>query len=142
MNPVAAEHTRRAVLVVEDEAVTRRLIQTILERQGYEVSVAPSAEEARERLQGWTPELIILDVMLPGASGMDLCREIKKEARFQRVPVVFLTGQNQPRDYKDGHASGAALYVSKPIKEDALVSAARLLCPSGAQRTPAAGRRI
>lgn len=129
----AIKEMQFTVFAVEDDAVTRRLIKAMFERNGYTIETAGTAEEALATLADMVPSLLILDVMLPGASGFDLCREIKRNERLRHVPVVFLTGQNHPQDYKRGHESGAMMYVPKPLKEDSLMRVAGMLLPRNKQ---------
>ncbi|MGH8120012.1 MAG: response regulator [Gammaproteobacteria bacterium] len=117
------------ILAVEDDAVTRRVIKAIFERNGHIVETAGNAEEALQFLQQSVPSLLILDVVMPGVSGYELCRTIKQDDRLRHIPVVFLTGQNQPQNYKEGHDSGATMYIPKPVKEDSLLRVARMLLP-------------
>lgn len=127
--PKKNKDSQFTVFVVDDDPVTRRLIKVMFERNGYGIETAGTAEEALLALNQKVPNLLILDVVLPGASGFDLCREIKQNEQLRRVPVVFLTGQNHPQDYKEGHDSGAMMYVPKPVKEDSLLRVAQMLLP-------------
>lgn len=117
------------ILAVEDDAVTRRMIKAIFERNGHVVETAGNAEEALQFLRQSVPSLLILDVVMPGVSGYELCRTIKQDERLRHIPVVFLTGQSQPQNYKEGHDSGATMYIPKPVKEDSLLRVARMLLP-------------
>lgn len=117
------------VLAVDDDPVNLRLVQSLLERHGYTVRTAPSAEEALRILREIAPEVLILDVMLPGMSGYDLCDVVKRDEKLQRIPVVFLTDRRSPKDFKTGHDAGAVLYLAKPITPERLLNAVRILCP-------------
>jgi len=75
---------------------------------------------------------------MPGMSGFDLCQVIKRDKRLRGIPIIFLTGQGTPQDYKTGHDSGAVIYMVKPFKPEKLLQAVRLVAPvaTGAVETP------
>lgn len=125
-SPMAGVAPKPHVLAVEDEPVNRRLIRAILERNGYAVRTAASAEEALGALADEIPSLLILDVLLPGLSGYELCKKIKEDPRMQKIPVIFLTGRNSPSDYREGTKLGAAMYVAKPVNEKNLLVMTRM----------------
>ena len=117
------------VLAVDDDPVNLRIVRSLLERNGYTVRTAPNGEEALASLQETVPVMLICDVMMPGMSGYDLCRAIKTNQHLQKIPVVFLTGQDSPKDFKTGHEVGAVFYLAKPIKPARLLNVVRMLCP-------------
>ncbi len=117
------------VLAVDDDAAVLRIIKTFLEQNDYLVKTALSGEEAFAILLSETPSVLILDVMMPGASGYDICRLIKRDVRLKNVPVVFLTSKSEPKDFKTGHDLGAVIYMSKPFKVQKLLHVVQMLCP-------------
>jgi two-component system sensor histidine kinase ChiS len=118
------------VLAVDDSPVQLRLIQDALTRNGYAVKTAPSGEEALALLAVVAPGVIISDVMMAGMSGYEFCQHLKRDETLRRIPVVLLTGENSPKDFKAGSDAGAVMYVTKPFKAESLLNAVRMLCPA------------
>jgi CheY-like chemotaxis protein len=117
------------VLAVDDSPVQLRLVQDALTRNGYAVKTAPSGEDALAILASIVPAVIISDVMMSGMSGYDFCQQLKRDTRMCRIPVILLTGETSPRDFKAGSDAGAVFYVTKPFKPERLLSVVRMLCP-------------
>lgn len=106
----------KRILVVEDDASVREILVRALSVH-YTVEQADSAPTALALLAKIeTPDLILCDVMMPGGSGTDLVRTLKKEDRFKQVPVIFLTARAGPLDVIDGINAGARHYVTKPFQ--------------------------
>jgi CheY-like chemotaxis protein len=87
------------ILAVDDDPAVLRIIDSQLTRHDYSVKAAASGEEALQILRDLTPALMILDVMMEGISGYDVCSVVKRDARFKDVPVIFLTSKSAPQDY-------------------------------------------
>lgn len=117
------------VLAVDDSPVQLRLIQDALTRNGYAVKTAPSGEAALAMLAVVVPAVIISDVMMSGMSGYELCQQLKRDENLRRIPVILLTGESSPKDFKLGSDAGAVMYVTKPFKPESLLNAVRMLCP-------------
>ena len=117
------------VLAVDDDAAVLRVIKSFLEQNEYQVRTALSGEEAFSILLQETPAILILDVLMPGVSGYDVCRLIKRDVRLKNVPVVFLTSKSEPKDFKTGHDLGAVIYMTKPFKVQKLLHVVQMLCP-------------
>ena len=111
-----------AILVVEDEETLAESIRYNLVREGYDVTVAADGREALEAARRSAPELIILDLMLPGLSGLDILRQIRAESS---VPVVIVTAKDSEADKVTGLELGADDYVTKPFSMRELVSRVR-----------------
>jgi two-component system sensor histidine kinase ChiS len=120
------------VLAVDDDASILRVVEMLLSRNGYTVRTAASGETALSMLRSIVPAVLITDVQMPGMSGYDLCSVVKRDERLQNVPVIFLTAQGSPQDYKTGHDLGAVVYMSKPFKPERLLQAVQMVAPSGA----------
>ena len=103
------------ILLVEDNEANTILATTVLQRDGFGVEVASSAEEARECLRASTPELILMDLQLPGEDGLAFTRELKADPTTARIPVVALTAHAMAGDRERVIEAGCAGYVSKPI---------------------------
>ena len=80
-------------------------------------------------LQTLTPSVLILDVLMEGISGYDVCTVVKRDPRLQDVPVIFLTSKGTPKDYKMGHDLGAVIYMVKPLKPEKLLNVVQMLVP-------------
>ena len=104
------------VLVIEDEPDIQTLIQMALEfTGGYEVSVASDGPEGLESARGGRPDLILLDAMMPGMDGFEVCRRLKGDPATAAIPVVFLTAKAQASEIEEGLQLGAAGYLTKPF---------------------------
>jgi two-component system, OmpR family, phosphate regulon response regulator OmpR len=101
------------LLVIDDDARIRSLLARFLSESGYRVTTAASADDARVRLSGLTFDLLILDVMMPGESGIDFAASLRKTSQ---VPILMLTALGDPQDRIQGLESGVDDYVSKPFE--------------------------
>jgi DNA-binding response OmpR family regulator len=102
-----------SLLLVEDDPSIRMAIELALTRQGHQVATAATGEEALELWQSQRPELVVLDVMLPGLDGFEVCRRIR---RTDQVPIILLTARSDDIDVVVGLESGADDYVVKPVQ--------------------------
>jgi two-component system phosphate regulon response regulator PhoB len=103
------------ILLVEDEPGIQEVLKFNLGRQGHHVTVAASGEEALGLLKGVLPDLILLDWMLPGISGIELARRVRADARLKAVPIIMLTARSEERDKVLGLDTGADDYLTKPF---------------------------
>jgi putative two-component system response regulator len=127
--PGPKTHAAPIILAVDDDPAVLRIIETQLTRHDYAVKTAVSGEEALQILRDLTPAVMILDVMMEGISGYDVCSVVKREDRLRDVPVIFLTSKSTPQDYRTGHDLGAVIYMVKPLKADKLVNIVQMLAP-------------
>jgi two-component system, chemotaxis family, response regulator PixH len=109
------------ILLVEDSEMQAEIITRCLEKQGFVVFRVSSGEEAQLRVKQQKPSLIILDVILPGQSGFELCRQLKNNPDTKNIPIVMCSTKNTDIDRTWGEMSGAEAYVTKPIDENQLV---------------------
>ncbi|WP_017315453.1 response regulator transcription factor [Mastigocladopsis repens] len=109
------------VLLVEDSLTETQVLTRYLKQAGITVVTAFSSEEARLKLQFQTPDLVILDVILPGQSGFELCRELKTNATTKRIPVVICSTKGTEADKLWGKMLGADAYIPKPVDQQQLV---------------------
>lgn len=112
---------KRSVLLVDDEPGIVMMVSKRLEVAGYAVTVAMDGEEALEKAQGGSHDLIVLDIMLPKVNGYEVCRRLKREERFKKVPIILFTAKTLERDEKLGIESGADAYIRKPYKAQELL---------------------
>lgn len=109
------------VLVVEDDVDIAELVAFNLERQGWECSMVHHGAEGWEQIQKLRPDLVILDVMLPGMDGMQIFRQMKEQEMTRTIPVIFLTARGALDDRLEGLSMGADDYVTKPFSPKELV---------------------
>jgi diguanylate cyclase (GGDEF)-like protein len=108
------QEQKATLLVVDDMPANIHLLATSL-MEDYEILVTTSGKDALELIQERLPDLILLDVIMPGMTGHDVCRELKKDPRTQGIPVIFITGQNEESDEIEGLKLGAVDYITKPF---------------------------
>jgi pilus assembly protein CpaE len=110
------------ILIVDDEPNLLRLIGYALEIEGYQVVVAQSGAEALSKVQAEQPDLMILDVMLPDMSGIEVCQQVRSKPEMINLPVIMLSARAQVPDKIAGLKAGADEYVTKPIDSDEMVA--------------------
>ena len=117
--------SRQSVLVVEDEEDIMEVIRFNLEKEGYEVHQALSGEKALQVIENNLPSLVLLDLMLPGINGIDLCRIFKQNDRTKAIPVIMLTAKSEDADIVAGLEMGAEDYITKPFSPRVLLARVR-----------------
>jgi DNA-binding response OmpR family regulator len=117
--------TRPRVLVVDDEPIILRLLQVNLRLEGYEVVACASGEEGLRRAEERPPDAVVLDVLLPGIDGFEVCRHLREVPATADVPVIMVTAQAQDEDRERGYALGVHEYVTKPFEPAELVALVR-----------------
>jgi two-component system alkaline phosphatase synthesis response regulator PhoP len=110
------------ILVIDDEEDIRELLKYNLLKEGYEVETAENGQVGIQRLKLFNPDLIILDVMMPGMDGIEVCEFIRNTAEHQKTLICFLTARNEDYSQIAGLDAGADDYVAKPVKPKVLVS--------------------
>jgi signal transduction histidine kinase len=115
------QHSGR-ILLVEDTPDTIRMLSTILTDAGYQTLVATTAEKALERVELTQPDVILLDILLPGMDGYDICRQLKARESTHAIPVIFMSALHEPFDKVKGFQLGAVDYVTKPIEPEELLA--------------------
>src|SRR5215212_6519699 len=125
------------VLVVDDEPIVREVVVRYLEREGYRTLEADDGDAARALVEKHDPSLVVLDVMLPGTDGLDLCRWIRGRSE---LPVIMLTARGEEADRIVGLELGADDYVTKPFSPRELVARIRTVLRRAKPAVPAAGR--
>jgi two-component system phosphate regulon response regulator PhoB len=115
------------ILIVEDEEPLTLLLRYNLEAEGYEVDAVARGDEAETRLKEAAPDLVVLDWMLPGISGIELCRRLRARAETKDLPVIMLTARGEESERVRGLATGADDYVVKPFSVPELLARVRAL---------------
>lgn len=118
---------KQYILVVDDDPDVLGTLNRALTREGYDVTTANSGYEAFEKLDGRRPDLIILDVMMPGQSGIEVCRKIRADVNYHTIPVLFLTARSHTEDIVVGLDAGGDDYVVKPFEVTELQARVRAL---------------
>ena len=114
--------TIHKILLVDDSKTELHYLSDLLGKRGYTVRTAENGEEAMRRLGEETPDLILMDVVMPGQNGFQLTRTITRDPRFANVPVIMCTSKNQETDKVWGMRQGARDYIVKPVNADELVA--------------------
>ncbi len=117
--------TIKHILLVDDSKTELHYLSELLTKRGYTVRTAENGEEAMRKLAEATPDLILMDVVMPGQNGFQLTRAITRDPRFAEVPVIMCTSKNQETDKVWGMRQGARDYIVKPVNADELVSKIR-----------------
>jgi DNA-binding response OmpR family regulator len=120
------------ILLVDDEPSIVKMVGKRLEVEGFEVSIAMDGQEGLKKAQTETPDLMILDLMLPKLNGYEVCTMLKQDARFQKIPIVMFSAKAQDKDEKLGKECGADAYVRKPFKAQELIDQIKTLVPQAA----------
>ena len=115
-------HKKPLVLVVDDIKKNLQVVGTTLMEEGYEISMANHGEKALKLLSKITPDLILLDIMMPDMNGYEVCRKIKEDMRLKDIPIIFLTAKTELGDIVKGFQLGAVDYVTKPFKKEELLA--------------------
>lgn len=109
------------VLVVDDDDMTRSVLVRVLKIEGHEVAAAASGTEALDMVAAAPPDLIVLDVVMPGIDGIEVCRRLKADAATEPIPVLILSGMTDRDSRLRGVSAGANDYLAKPIDREDLV---------------------
>jgi len=115
------------VLIVDDEDDILSLLSYNFQRAGFEVELARDGLEALEKAARTQPDVIILDIMMPGMDGLEVCRRLRRDAKLRTIPIVMLTARTEEEDYVRGLDVGADLYIGKPVSVPVLLSQTRAL---------------
>jgi phosphate regulon transcriptional regulator PhoB len=117
----------KKILIVEDERDLIKLLKYNLEKEGYKVSYATDGSVALAEIRRDTPDLVLLDLMLPGLDGLEICRQIRRHERYAALPVLMLTARGEEADRVVGLEIGADDYVTKPFSMRELIARVRAL---------------
>jgi two-component system phosphate regulon response regulator PhoB len=118
---------RPRILLVEGDPVSRDLVEFLLLRQNFEVSTVAKGDEVLQQALRRTPDLIVLEIVLPGLSGLEVCKQVRADRRLAQVPILILSAKTEEADCVRGFESGADDYVIKPFGPRELVCRVRRL---------------
>src|ERR1700745_3110105 len=120
-------HMSARILVVEDEEALTTLLRYNLDAEGYDVETVGRGDDADTRLKEHVPDLIVLDWMLPGLSGIELCRRLRTRPQTKALPIIMLTARGEESERVRGLATGADDYIVKPFSVPELIARVRAL---------------
>lgn len=123
----------KKILVADDDPHIRRLVGELLSAEGYEVLYAEDGEQALELWETERPDLIVLDIIMPGADGLEVCRRLRDETG---VPIIFLTARDEESDVVTGLASGGDDYITKPFRGAELVARVKAVLRRASMAVP------
>ena len=123
------------ILIIEDEPDIRKTLEYNISREGYEVACASSLSEGRQKLESASFSLLLLDLMLPDGSGLDLCRELKQDKSLSSMPVIILTAKDDEVDKVVGFELGADDYVTKPFSVRELILRVKAVLKRGERKS-------
>lgn len=119
------QQKRQSILIVDDDAMLLKTVRPILISSGYSVLTAESGEDGIQVATSQLPDLIILDVILPGIKGRDVCKNLKQNSQTKHIPIIFLTAKDSPDDINAEIAMGAIAHLTKPVDPKMLLSTVR-----------------
>jgi DNA-binding response OmpR family regulator len=115
----------QSILVADDEPSILLSLQFLLQKAGYEVRLAHNGEEVIQAVEQSTPDLLLLDAMMPQRDGYDVCQTIRADPRWTKLPIIMLTAKSRDVERQKGMALGATDYVTKPFSTRDLVATVR-----------------
>jgi len=118
------------ILVVDDEPEITEIVETFLAESGYQVAVENSPHEAVSKAKAFKPDVILLDIMMPGVDGYSICEEIKSDPEFSNIPVIFLTGKDRNDDMGRSFRSGGDMFIKKPFSCERLLEIVHIVLMS------------
>ncbi len=127
--------SKATILIVDDEEDIRELVELNLAQEGYKVLSCETGEQALETAAYKLPDLIILDLMLPGIDGLEVCKKLKSNIKTENIPIVMLTAKGEETDIVTGLELGADDYVTKPFRGKVLVARVRRILRRTTERS-------
>ena len=113
------------ILIVDDSPTETHILTSILEKNGFQVSALPNAQDVVENVIAASPDAVLMDVVMPGVSGFQATRKLSKDANTSSIPVILVTTKDQDTDRIWGMRQGARDYIVKPVDEDELLNKIR-----------------
>ena len=112
---------KQKILIVDDEPNIVMSLDFLLRKAGYELFIARNGQEAMDLVLTKKPQLILLDIMMPGMDGYEVCHEVKNKKGYERTKVIFLSAKSKPNDIEEGMKAGADEYITKPFSNKQLL---------------------
>lgn len=137
-----SEEQRQTILIIEDEIDIQEMISFNLRQEGYRVFCSSSGEDGLEKAKSKTPHLIVLDLMLPGLNGLEICRRIRKDSDLDEVKIIMLTAKSEESDVVLGLELGADDYVTKPFSNKILLARIHSLLRRGMAKREKASEEV
>jgi len=117
----------KEILIVDDEPSIVIPIQFLMEQQGYSVMVAENGEDALDIIHKYSPDLVLLDIMLPGIDGYEVCEIVRLNPKYRHIKIIFLTAKGREVEIAKGLALGADAYITKPFSNAEVVAKVKAL---------------
>jgi DNA-binding response OmpR family regulator len=118
--PSSAESNHQSVLIVDDESMARTMLRLMLVRAGFHVSEAEDGFDALEKVRKSQPDVVLLDVMMPGMDGFAVCEQLRSESGTADLPIIMLSAKTDLDSINKGLRAGATVYLTKPISPEEL----------------------
>jgi two-component system, OmpR family, alkaline phosphatase synthesis response regulator PhoP len=116
---------KESILIVDDEEDVLELVRYNLDKNGYKTIMASTGEDALTKARSKMPDMIILDLMLPGIDGLEVCKQLKNDAKTRNIPIIMLTARGEESDVITGLELGAEDYITKPFSPKVLIARVR-----------------
>jgi twitching motility two-component system response regulator PilG len=120
---------KKKILIVEDEDTLLKLEATLLTSKGYDVEGVMNGQSALESMLTFKPDLVLLDIMIPGVDGFEVCQRIKDNPATKDIPVIMLTAKKSREDMERGEQVGADWYITKPFKSAMVIETIQKFIP-------------
>lgn len=117
-----AETKKKKILIIEDDRISIEILEYFLENEDYSVSVAQDGEIGLRKITENKPDLILLDIMLPGMDGIQLLEKVKEDTQLSQIPIIIISSLSQDEDILRGLEKGAMDYLSKPFSPQILIA--------------------
>jgi len=124
----------KKILIIEDSALNRKILEDALSQKGYQVLLADDGRQGMDKLRDESPDLVLMDVVMPNMNGLEATRHIRAAARSQAVPIVIMTSKNTPQDMLQAFEVGADEFLDKPINLEELYETVDRLLNRGAEQ--------
>lgn len=121
------------ILVIDDEPEITEIIDTYLSENGFKVFTVNTPTKAIERAKDIKPDVILLDIMMPGVDGYDICQNLKQDPDFSHTPIIFLTGKDKADDMGRSFKSGGDMFIKKPFSCERLLEIVTIVLISSAK---------
>lgn len=125
--PTHTPMTRPRILIVEDEVGLSRSLSWYFNREGFDTHVSETGPDGLQTAQAVLPDVVLLDLMLPGLTGLDVCRALRADPPTRDIPVVMMTARAEPADRAAGYSAGADDYVTKPFSNKEVLARVKAL---------------